>query len=403
MKCAVLYLRVSSDEQKEKGYSIDAQLSLLSKYATDKKDLKITGKFIEIESAKKSGRPIFNEMLEFVKKEKIPNILVEKTDRLYRNFKDYVIIDELMENLNLKIHLVKENEILSTNSPSHQKLIHNIKVVLAKHFIDNLKEETKKGMVERAAKGWFPGLAPEGYKNNKETREIEIDDRKAHFIPKAFERYATGKYSLFSLNEELYQEGFRSKSCKRFSEHGLQTILKNPFYYGWFNWGGQLWKGKHEPLITKELFDKVQEVLADKNTSQWKGKWFAFKGLLKCGYCGCAITTEVIKGRYTYYRCTYGKRKCGQRIYREEKIDAMFADALENFHITEEIVKWAKEALNHSHEIEKKEVDARLSRLRKQYTRNESYLHKIYQDLLESKKGITEEFFRTEFNEKQKE
>jgi hypothetical protein len=81
----------------------------------------------------------------------------------------------------------------------------------------------------------------------------------------------------------------------------------------------------------------------------------------------------------------------------------MFADALENFHITEEIVKWAKEALNQSHEIEKKEIEARLSRLRKQYTRNESYLHKIYQDLLDSKRGITEEFFRIEFNEKQKE
>ena len=145
---AVLYARVSSKEQEE-GFSIPAQLKLLKDYAREN-GLKIIREFIDVETAKQAGRYNFNEMIDFLKNNsEVENVLCEKTDRLYRNFKDYITI----EDLDLKIHLVKENEVLNKDSKSHQKFIHGIKVLMAKNYIDNLSEETRKGMLQKAKEG----------------------------------------------------------------------------------------------------------------------------------------------------------------------------------------------------------------------------------------------------------
>lgn len=138
---SVLYARVSSKEQEKEGYSIPTQLRLLNDYA-HKNNFTVVKEFIDVETAKQAGRTNFGEMIKFLQASPdVKIILVEKTDRLYRNFKDYVTIDDL----GLEIHLVKEGEILSKDSKSHQKFIHGIKVLMAKNYIDNLSEETKKG------------------------------------------------------------------------------------------------------------------------------------------------------------------------------------------------------------------------------------------------------------------
>ncbi|MBU4185644.1 MAG: recombinase family protein [Proteobacteria bacterium] len=157
---AVLYARVSSKEQ-EDGFSIPAQLKLIKEYAVKNK-LKIIKEFIDVETAKQAGRSNFNSMIDFLKSNlEVKNILCEKTDRLYRNFKDYITI----EDLELKMHLVKENEVLSKESKSHLKFIHGIKILMAKNYIDNLSEETKKGMLQKANEGYYPSFAPLGYLN----------------------------------------------------------------------------------------------------------------------------------------------------------------------------------------------------------------------------------------------
>ena len=144
---SVLYARVSSDRQEKEGFSIPAQIKLLREYA-QKNNLKIVGEFIEAETAKKAGRTQFNNMITYLKKHKdVKSILVEKTDRLYRNLKDYVIIDELE---NIAIHFVKEGNILSESSKSQDKFMHGIRVLMAKNYIDNLSEEIKKGLHEKA-------------------------------------------------------------------------------------------------------------------------------------------------------------------------------------------------------------------------------------------------------------
>src|SRR4029079_10719629 len=165
---AVIYARVSSKEQEKEGFSIPAQLKLLRGYAAEQ-HFTILQEYVDVETAKRAGRTGFTAMVDCFKKQtttKTPEhacriLLVEKTDRLYRNLKDWVTLDDLA----LEIHFIKENVVLSRDSRSSEKFIHGIKVLMAKNYIDNLSEETKKGMQEKAEQGIWPTVAPLGYRN----------------------------------------------------------------------------------------------------------------------------------------------------------------------------------------------------------------------------------------------
>jgi site-specific DNA recombinase len=175
MKKAVVYARVSSKEQEREGFSIPAQLKLLREYAT-RNGFELVKEFVDIETAKNPGRQNFAEMVRFCTKNKNCRIvLVEKTDRLYRNFRDAVTL----EDLDLEIHLVKEGQIISKDAKSQAKLIHGMQLVLARNYIENLREEVKKGMREKAEQGVYPGRAPFGYRNNRADRTIQIHPENA--------------------------------------------------------------------------------------------------------------------------------------------------------------------------------------------------------------------------------
>lgn len=155
---AIAYARVSSKEQDKEGFSIPAQQKLLSGYAQTNR-LTIVQEYVDVETAKHSGRTNFEEMVRYLKSHRnIRIVLVEKTDRLYRNLKDWVTLDEL----DVEIHLVKEGVVLSRDSKSSEKFVHGIKVLMAKNYIDNLSEEARKGQLEKAEQGIWPSKAPLG-------------------------------------------------------------------------------------------------------------------------------------------------------------------------------------------------------------------------------------------------
>jgi len=204
---AVAYCRVSSKEQEEEGFSIPAQQKLLQEYAS-KNNITIVREYVDSETAKTAGREQFCDMVNFLgQSQDVKTILVEKTDRIYRNFRDYITID----NLDIEIHLVKESGVLSKDSKSHQKFIHGIKVLMAKNYIDNLSEEVKKGLYEKAARGRYPGQSPTGYLNDKENHVIVIDSARAPLVKRMFELYATGEYSLDSIHAWAKESGLQSK------------------------------------------------------------------------------------------------------------------------------------------------------------------------------------------------
>jgi site-specific DNA recombinase len=170
-------------------------------------------------------------------------------------------------------------------------------------------------------------------------------------------------------------------------------MLTNPIYYGDFEWAGKRYQGIHAPLISQELFTRVQEVLTEKGnrrTRQQKHRW-AFQGLLSCGHCGCAFTAEIKKGRYVYYHCTGYKGRCPEKYVREEEIAAQFGVALEAIHLDGDVLTWMVTALKTSHSDTKRYHGEMITALQKQYQRLQHRLDAMYVDKLDG--TISQAFF----------
>src|SRR5213075_1789545 len=233
MPNAVIYARVSSREQEREGYSIPAQRKLLNQYAYVR-GFRVQQEFIDVESAKNPGRKEFGAMLRLLASDpQCRAVLVEKTDRLYRNRTDSIAFEELIEKRNVEIHLVKEGRVIAKDSRSQDKFMHDIHVAVAKHYSENLREEVKKGMREKAEQAIYPSRPPFGYKNNSATRSIEVDPQRAPVLRRIFELYASGQHSLTTLRQAILRE-----SSVRLSRAYLEDILKNSFYIGRFIWQG---------------------------------------------------------------------------------------------------------------------------------------------------------------------
>lgn len=351
----VIYARVSTKEQQEEGFSIDAQLALLRAYA-DRQGLEVRGEYVEAETgAKSSKRPVFAKMLEDIGAHRIQAIVVEKTDRIYRNFKDYVTVDEL----GVDLHLVKESTVLTQTSRSHEKLVHGIKVVMAKGFIDNLREEITKGMTQKAKAGIWPSAAPLGYRNTVQghIRVIEPDPVTAPIVAAVFAKFATGEVSVKRVRELAVELGLKSlRGGKPIPNSSLHRMLRNPIYCGRIEWNGEEYAGKHEPIVTPALWNKVQAVLDGRAASAppVTRQEYAFAGLIRCGECGCLMSPYTAKGRYVYYACT-GARGCRRRGYREEIIIDEVVRILQGLQIRPEVLESLRLILKETHQEQSQE------------------------------------------------
>ncbi len=394
MKSAVGYGRVSSKKQEDEGFSIPAQVKLLKSYA-DKNNIKLEKIFTESETAKKAGRKAFNEMLAYIKKYKINTILVEKTDRLYRNFKDYVLLDDY----DLEVHFIKEGTILSKNSKSHDKFIHGIKVLMAKNYIDNLSEEVKKGLKEKVSQGYYPQKAPVGYINikNSEGRKIIVPDAvKAPFVKRLFELYSTGAYSVDELRKKLFDDGFNHNG-KPYSKPRLLYVLKDVFYIGKFKYSGIIYDGKHEPIIDVELYNQVQKMF-NQSRARSHDIEFAYAGLITCGYCGCQLTAELKKGKYVYYHCT-GKRggECKKDYIREERLDEVFLELIDKLpNPADGLFEEIKKAVIEMRKVKADYEETSWEEIQKQITRLQNRIDNLYLDKLDGR--INQEFWQEKHN-----
>ncbi|MFH1653750.1 MAG: recombinase family protein [Pseudomonadota bacterium] len=396
LKKGVIYCRVSSKEQEKEGFSIPAQRKLLEEYAL-KNQIQVVKTFADAETAKSTGREQFGLMVDYLKQCKSTQaLLVEKTDRLYRNFKDYVILDDVSD---IEIHLVKESEILSKDSKSHQKFIHGIKVLMAKNYIDNLSEEVKKGLYEKAANGEYPGQAPTGYLNDKEKHIMLIDPERAPLIKKIYELYATGEYSLVMIHQWAIDNYLTSKHGKPLSKANLDKILKNPVYYGDFVYSGKQYHGVHEPIVTKELWDRVQKAFNKRNKGEYKRKGdFAYAGLLTCADCGCSVVSEIKKERYVYYHCSKAKKECSLKksYVREEKLTDQFEDIFKSIQISQPVIDKVVKSLKESYNDKNRFRDSEIISLRSKIDMLRSRIDQSYTDKLDGK--ISENFWRKNTN-----
>ena len=377
----VIYARVSSREQEREGFSIPAQLKLLREYA-QKNGYEIVAEYSDAETAKKAGRTNYNIMLQFLRANPhIRTILVEKTDRLYRNFKDYVTL----EDYDLEVHLVKEGSIISKNSKSHDKFIHGIKVLMAKNYIDNLSEEISKGLKEAVEEGYWPFIPPYGYKRG-ERKNLEIDPLQAIFIHKAFESFSTGKYSLRNLAQKLYDEGFIYTTKRPKITHSvLESMLKNVMYLGKLKCNGIIYQGNHPAIVSPSLFDKVQNAFRKVDKSRVRKHFdFLYPGIIKCETCGYAVCAEKQKKTNIYYRCNHYDKTCTNTVYLTEKeITFSLRWHLRRIALDQELYELVKQSLQESLKDEQEFHKSEVKRVNAEIEECTETLKKMYLDQLD--------------------
>ena len=224
----------------------------------------------------------------------------------------------------------------------------------SKYYVDSLSENTKRGLRQKVRRGEKPGPAPIGYLNDSRIKTIVVSKKEAVIIKKVFELYSRGIYTLVNISNFLAQKGILTKGKLNFPKDRVKRILKNPFYYGNFNYNGELFEGRHEPIISKKLFDQVQEVMKKRGRPQVKPKVEKpFLGLLHCGECGMMITGEnqikYYKGTnrevtYCYYHCTKKNKlkKCFQPYIREDKVEDQLSALLKKVSLRKD---WAGQML----------------------------------------------------------
>ena len=396
----VLFARVSSRDQEETGYSLPSQEKLLKEYA-ERKGFNVAKKFSISESASGSNqRKTFNEMLNYIKNNNIKIIVCEKVDRLTRNLKDAVSINDwIQQDTERQVHFVKESCVLNKDSKSNDKFIWNIKISVAQYYIDNLSEEVKKGQKEKIAQGWLPSKPPLGYKTVGESKhKIHIiDNDKAPLIIKMFELYASGNYSLNKLADKMYDEGLRSKNGYKLHKSGIVDLLSNPFYYGKIVWQNEIYDGKQEPLINKELFDQIQIVAHRKTTPKYNKHFYLFNGLINCAECDGLITWEIQKG-IVYGHCNH-YRNCSQKVYAKEKdLETKIIEVFNNLQIKNtRLADWINKALKESH---KEEIDYHnniINDLNSRSATIQKRLDRLYDDKLDE--IITDDMYKRKFQQ----
>lgn len=206
-----------------------------------------------------------------------------------------------------------------------------------------------------------------------------MDPNNAYLVRKLFELYSTGKYSLKILKDIIAEEGLvHINSGQPLSKSTIHNILSNPLYYGSFRWHGKLYDGKHEAIISKSLFDRVQLILHRSTKPQKNRIEFPFTGLIKCDICGCSYTAEIKKGKYIYYHCTQNKGKCPSPYINQNKLVELMGQSLKALKFEPKFYEGIIEALKESNQDKQKDLknDFRfyIQKRRKRKTKLISYM-----------------------------
>lgn len=352
----LLYARKSTESEERQVLSIDSQIQEMLR-AAEKDNMEIVDIRRESHSAKDSGqRPVFNEILKDIRSGRFNGILTWAPDRLSRNAGDLGSLVDLMDQ-GLLTEIRTSGQRFANNP--NEKFLLMILCSQAKLENDNKSLNVKRGLRTRCEMGWRPGTALTGYLNEKRTDrkcQVLIDPERAPIVKQMFEKIGNDHWSGNKLYHWLkFDMNFKTRGNKNLSRGNMYRILSNTFYHGVFEYpegSGNFYNGKHEPLITKELFDKVQAQLTREPMSR-ETREFAFTKLLKCGSCGSGISAcEKYKklkdgtvSKYIYYGCTKSRDlNCKGGYIREEDLIKQLVGLIDIVELHEDgIIKQYKE------------------------------------------------------------
>ena len=318
MKKVYGYIRVSTAKQGE-GVSLVAQQEAITQYAI-KYNLEIIRWFEEKETAAKQGRPLFSALMKLLKAKKADGVIMHKIDRSARNLKDWADLGNLIDQ-GVEVHFAHESLDLQARGG---RLSADIQAVIAADYIRNLRQEAIKGIYGRLKQGILPLPAPIGYVNNGKGKVKTIDPVQGPLVRKAFELYATKRYTLKTLVAEMERLGLRNTKQKRVNLNSLSLVLNNPFHTGIIRIKGNNFNGLHEPIISPKLFKEVQAILRGNTNQKVNRHDFKLRKLITCKGCGYSLIGEIQKG-HVYYRCH--RKGCVTKGIREVTIDNLLIKA----------------------------------------------------------------------------
>ncbi len=309
-------------KQGEQGVSLQEQKAAIQSYA-ERNGIQIARWFEERETAAKRGRPVFDRMMNMLKSAKADGVVIHKIDRSARNLRDWSDLGEMMDG-GIEVHFA--NEALDMASRGG-RLSADIQAVVAADYIRNLREETKKGMRGRYKQGLFPLPAPIGYLDQGGGLPKRIDPVQGPLVKRMFELYASAQYGHNQLTYVMYDLGLRTKRGQRVKTSTISWMLANPFYYGLIRLKstGQLFEGRHQPLISQTLFRAVREVVDQRLNKRAVKHEFSFRRSVRCATCGYNLSGERVKG-YVYYRCH--TQSCPTNTIREDRLATSLLAAL---------------------------------------------------------------------------
>ncbi|MBI5078105.1 MAG: recombinase family protein [Candidatus Yonathbacteria bacterium] len=371
-----IYCRKSTEDEDRQILSLDSQKKELEELAAHL-DLRVIKIFKESKSAKEPDkRPVFAEITARIKCGEAQGVLCWKLDRLARNPDEAGKIIGMLQREEIKHIRTHEKDY----RPEDNSLLSYVEFGIANQYIRDLSKNVKRGLKAKLEMGWYPSRAPLGYLNTERSEDkgrnwILKDPERFDMVKQMWQMMLTGNYTVMQiLNTANKEWKLKTRPTKRhvglkpLSRSNIYNIFTSPFYYGWFEYGKgadkQLYKGKHEPMITEEEFDRVQKILGRQGKPRPKQHRFAFTGLMVCSNCGAMITAEEkIKRQkngnvhtYIYYHCT--KRKdanCPERMIELSKLNAQIDEAIGQFTISDRFHKWAIEYL---HELRKNEAQS---------------------------------------------
>lgn len=292
------YVRVSTKKQGN-GASLPEQKAAITAFA-QRHELKISRWFSESRTAAKAGRREFAEMVRELKRGRAAGVIIHKVDRSARNGRDWVEIGDLVDQ-GIEVRFAHDDLDIRTRGG---RLTADIQAVIAADFIRNNREEVKKCMYGWLKQGHYPWPAPPGYLNQGKRRLKAIDPVRGPLVAAAFDLYASGNHSVETLALEMARRGLTTRNGRPLSRDGVSKMLRNPFYVGTIRIKrtGAVFEGKHDPLVTKATFDRVQALLDGKVFPRGSKPEFAFRRMIRCVACPRTLTGEVQRG-HTYYRC----------------------------------------------------------------------------------------------------
>jgi len=393
-----IYARKSSESEDRQVQSLDDQVRVLEEFA-NRQGILVSEVIIEARSAKSPGtRPEFERLMRKVQDGQVTGILTWAINRLSRNLVDGGLVAHLLQTGKLEYIKTPQRDYL----PEDNVLIMSIENGMATGFVQDLSRNVRRGMQGKCDRGWYPGAAPVGYKNDLATHEIIRDPVKFELVKHAWKLLLGGGMTVMDIHREMVRLGLtasqRGNSGSPIGKSQVYNIFSRRFYTGEFDYKGVRYRGNHEPMITSSEFEMAQVLLGRAPKAKQHKHQLPFAGVIKCGVCGCSVVGEVKRksyrttgneATYTYYHCS-GARGCSKRSVSEQAIWAALDKVQASLSFDPDFVEWCEESLRKNTQGDLIAVDESGVHLQNRVKAAEARLHKLNLMRLDGEVGQSE-------------